>query len=91
MVIHVIDSGRYVFAEILNKKCLILFTCCVLACRVVVFLIQCDFSDFFHFQPSTLKERTRWNTLNLDSLPNEAKNSRLNIPTTQYCGKLMFL
>ena len=33
------------------------------------------FSDFFHSRPTTLKERTRPNTLNLDSPPNEAKNS----------------
>ena len=47
------------------------------------FPIRCDFSDFFHSRLSTLKERTRPNTLNLDSPPNEAKNSRLKYPHGQ--------
>ena len=54
-----IESKRYVFAEILNKKRLTLFTWCVLAYCVVIFPIRCDFSDFFHSRPSTLKERMK--------------------------------
>ena len=83
MGIQVIDSRRYVFTEILNKKRLTLFTWCVLASCVVIFPIRCDFSDFFHSRPSTLKESRRPNTLNLDSPPNEAKNSSLKYPHGQ--------
>ena len=83
MGIQAIDSRRQVFAEILDKKRLTLFTWCVLAYCVVIFPNRCDFSDFFHSQPYNLKERTRPNTFNLDSPPNEAKNSRLKYPHGQ--------
>ena len=53
-----------------SQKCLTLFTWCVLACCVVIFPILCNFSDFFHSRPSTLKEGTMPYTLNLDSRPN---------------------
>ena len=41
------------------------------------------FKRFLSFPTFTLKERTRPNTLNLDSPPNEAKNSSLKYPTTK--------
>ena len=70
MGIQAIDLRRKVFAEILNKKRLTLFTWCVPAYCVVIFPIRCDFSDFFHSRPSTLKESyTTCNSLSELGLP----------------------
>ena len=51
-----IQEDKYAH-KILNIKRLTLFTWCFLACCVVIFPIRCDFSDFFHYRSSTLKQR----------------------------------